>query len=799
MKQNLNSMQNIALEISLKPFFRTPDNSVEDVCRTLFTQWRPLVRETPVVSVLLWTADGSEILKYRGCPTDTFEWAYFVGGANPREEWDRRLDPEGRGLHTRAYTYIPDPPAVSYAALRDIVGTLKRIGAEFFPDKTIRVGETFDPGPEFAISDFKYLRHNEICLSTTMGASSFACAYTHLHADAEHYAGFPNGIPEGTPFGTFFGRQCAHFLADMGFDYLWLSNGFGFGQDTWSATGALFDGKRFDGTSIPAIRADVLTFWHLFRAECPDIPVETRGTNMSAGIDMATDGVSLAAIYSGGFGILPPPNSPWAAIDEDFSLELMGYLSHIAALPDDKSYLFRFYLHDPWWMNSPWYDRYNSMPHDIYLPMALSRIDRAGRTCPPDHLALLSVDNSLGELPDACADEATPHLRKAIKEAPDTPAPLVWVYPFDEYAAAQTGEEAARMFAGDWFVRGAIAEGLPVASVVSCEHFLGHDPALYAASVLLTPVPTANSPFEAAILSYAERGGRVIFYGSARGASDAFCALLGIRADEAPLAGDVPASAEGADAGVLHHDPILSDGALEERDTAGGGFAFSGSHVLAARQKNAVWLRGTVSGTLPHLSPRVLRCDPAQYFLSESLSVRALGMLGWDIRFAKTASEPSPVITLHRHDGALILATYQPSTTVETRLRFPLGAPILDGYEAVLRDGYACYRFPKAERRECRVFVEQQSGIVGVREIPPVSWDWRRRIEVHGLENATVRVFGENYCRGSLGTVLNGVPDYYFVGDAFDGGYRTDEYGTYYEARGVSGKFVFSMPRRGAN
>lgn len=789
-------MQNITLEISLKPFFRTPGEDAADVCRKLFAQWQPLLRETPCVSVLLWTADGSEILDYRGRDSDFFEWACHIGGANPREEWNRRLDPERRGLHARSYPYTDNPPKVSYGMLRGIVRAIKETGREFFPQKTIRVGETFDPGPEFARSDFKYKRHNEICASATMGQSSFVCAYARLHADTEPYAGFPDGIPEGTPFGTFFGRQCAHFLADMDFDYLWLSNGVGFGRDTWSATGALFDGQHFDGAAIPAIREEVLSFWRLFRRECPDIPVETRGTNMSAGIDMATDGVSLGAIYDGDFGMLPPPNSPWAAIDGDFALELMGHLSRIARVPHDGSYLFRFYLHDPWWMNSPWYDRYNSMPHDIYLPMALSRIDAAGRCCPPDHLALLSVDNSLGELPDACADEAIPHLRKAIKEAPDAPAPLVWVYPFCEYSDAQSGEEAARMFAGDWFVRDAIAEGLPLSCVVSTDHFLAHDPALYAASVLLTPVPAAGSAFEEAILRCVRAGGRVIFYGSARGASAEFCRLLGISAGEPPLSGALPVQLEGKDAGVLLHDPLLSDGALEERDTAGGGFAFAGGRVLAARQHNAVWLRGTVSASLPPRARRLTRHDPARFFISESLAVRALGILGWKLDFRRCGTENAPVVMLHRHNGALIFSAHLPSTTVETRLRFPLGAPILDGYEAVLRDGFACYHFPKAERRECRVFVEQEDGIVGVRELPPVSYDYRRRIEVHGLKNATVRVFAENYCRGNISAVLNGATDLYIVGDPFEGSYRTDEYGVWYEAKNITGTFVFSMPRR---
>ena len=59
-----------------------------------------------------------------------------------------------------------------------------------------------------------------------------------------------------------------------------------------------------------------------------------------------------------------------------------------------------------------------------------------------------------------------------------------------------------------------------------------------------------------------------------------------------------------------------------------------------------------------------------------------------------------------------------------------------------------------------------------------------------------MRVFAEDYCRGNVGAVLNGLEDWYFVGDPFEGEYKTDRFGTYYEARGVSGTFVFSMPRK---
>ena len=85
---------------------------------------------------------------------------------------------------------------------------------------------------------------------------------------------------------------------------------------------------------------------------------------------------------------MPPPNSPWAAIDDNFGLELMGHMTRICDLPGDK-FLFRYYVHDPWWINSPWYDRYGGKPHDIYLPMAVSRIDAEGNARSAELLNIL--------------------------------------------------------------------------------------------------------------------------------------------------------------------------------------------------------------------------------------------------------------------------------------------------------------------------------------------------------------------------------------------------------------------------
>jgi len=79
-------------------------------------------------------------------------------------------------------------------------------------------------------------------------------------------------------------------------------------------------------------------------------------------IDYTTDVVNSEKPYNGGFDFLPPPNSPWAALSRDFCLEIVGYLSRTACLPGN-SYLFRYYINDPWWGNSPWLDAYFSYCH----------------------------------------------------------------------------------------------------------------------------------------------------------------------------------------------------------------------------------------------------------------------------------------------------------------------------------------------------------------------------------------------------------------------------------------------------
>lgn len=701
--------QNVTLEVSLKPFKDTSEGGIRKVVRQIFRDWEPLLRGRKSVSFMFWTADGSEILDYAGDLSAPFEWCRFIGGAN------NPLLAEGQpyeiSLHTCKQDYMKNPPVMTYGILKAIVAAFREEGKKAFPDAVIRIGDTFDIGPEFALSDFKYNRHTEIINpGSHVDGKGFVDATAVLKADSRAYAAFPDGIPEGTPFGTFLGAQSARFLPDMGFDFLWLSNGLGFSADPWKGTGKIYDGTHFYMDKLAETKEKVFDFWRLFREACPDIPLQTRGTNNSVGIDYATDGVPLWDLYRAGLNFLPPPNSPWAALNDNYGLELMGHMTRIAELPG-KDYLFRYYIHDPWWCNSPWYDRFDATPCDLYMPMSISRIDKDGSVRPANNLSILSIDNSFGNMPAACVNEPMPHLLKAEKDSPDAPAPLVWVYPMREYTTTSDEEDVAEMYRGDNFICDAINDGLPLCTVVSSDNFLLHPASLYAGSVLIAPVLRGAALDKLA--DFAHNGGSVIVYGS--------------------------------------------DAMLEK---------------------------------LPADEPFIRLCTTS----APGALREALERCGYTIRFEKKTAKKPPTFTLSRSNGAFIFSVYSADTTCDTLLKFPLGAPILQGGETQIENGMARYRFARSEHRECRLFVSQQNGVISARERPPVSGRFRRRLLLDGLEDATVCFFPETYAAEHSyfadGGRLDSTP-------IFNDRFRVVHdpvYGTYYRAEHVTGAQSIFMP-----
>lgn len=749
-------MNDLTLEISLKPFYGLDPAATRAVCDRALDQWRALVSEASRISVMIWSSDGSEILEYQGDLDAEMEWARYIGNGNAHLHPEIPSDPEGRSLHARSYLYREDAEKITYRRFAEIA----RIWREAIAarGKPAEIGVTFDPGGEFAPSAFKYERHREICLANTMGKASFACCYGVLHGDTHRYAGFPDGIPDRTSLGTFLGRQFRHFAADLGFDFIWFSNGFGFGMETWKTVGPLFDGERFDPGKAPEIRDRIVTFWRDFRRECPHLGIRTRGTNLGTGTDLASDATPLRELYEGGFEFAPPPNSPWAALNGDFGLEIAGYLSRIAEIPAGQRITFRFYLHDPWWLNSPWLDRYERQPHDIYLPLAVSRLHADGRVETPQNLNLLTIDDSYGRMPDIVPNEASPHLLRAWNERPDAAGPLIWLYPFDQLHDAMFREprQPERLFHNDWFVREALNDGLPVNTVRSTRSFFASG-SVAAGSIILSPAPF-DAETEKRLLQFAEDGGKLILYGALQGAPEllrrlglqsapALCGRTTVTNNLPPL----DAYTEGP-GHSLDHLPLMSGGPLAEAPLPGTellAYAVQGreTRALFAEYRTSggghvCWLRGPLPLTLKKDDHLPLPNTRVSTFALGELNRQALARFEWDIAFScENHRQRRPVLTIHRHRNGWFFSGCQPDTTVALHLRTPWGAPLLLGLETRLHGGRSGYHQPRGWRNECRVFVEQPDGWLQHTEELPGQIGVSRRLWVRGLQDATVRLF----------------------------------------------------------
>lgn len=92
-------LKNVTLELSGKAFTDDSEATMVSVARKMFRQWQSLTDHADGVSVMLWIADGSEILEYTGNLNQTFEWAYWCGVANNLPQ------PEGANERQRINTH----------------------------------------------------------------------------------------------------------------------------------------------------------------------------------------------------------------------------------------------------------------------------------------------------------------------------------------------------------------------------------------------------------------------------------------------------------------------------------------------------------------------------------------------------------------------------------------------------------------------------------------------------------------------------------------------------------------------
>ncbi len=746
----------VCLEMSLKPFKKLDDEYIEAVCTELFEQWKPLLDRATGCNVMFWTSDGSEILEYSGNIEDEFEWARYIGVGNPKcvDRVPGTLWDDDRWVHVTPVLYTENPPVMHYTDLARIIAAVKRVGKKM-TGFDISVGETFDPGPEFAYSDFKFERHTELNKGQIMGAW-IHCAGT-LNADDKKYAAYPNGIPQGTVFGEFLSKQFMALAKDVGFDYLWLSNGFGFSLESWNWIGELFDGEKFDFENAAKVRDSIAQFWEHYTPNT-DFITEVRGTNLSTAIDIAAGGCPIDYIYQN--NIIAPPNSPWAALDSRFGLELIGYMSHMANVPSN-GYAFRYYTHDPWWINCPWFDRYGRSPHDIYLPLAVTRINEEGKTEKPVGISFLSADDSLGELPRRCPNEVIPHLLESFRTYPDGAGLVTWLYPFDYYCEMGLRKgHPDRIFMDDWFIESAIDGGFPMNTVVSDTVFSKVDTKIFKHSVIVCPVPEAGSDYEKCVFKALDAGLPVLMYGNTKFASDKIRSLLGVKlVDElndkadyrivTDIYADKYTSTKPTD--VFCHDPLTSNGGLGEASDgntqvlATAKAVENGAERVYATYNPAAriaWIRGSFpyrnSGHEAHL-PQMF--DLTEKFQTPRLMRSLLSKLGVSISFETyEANDKLPLILTSAYKNGYYFTAFSKDETVKTSLSTPYGAPVITNTSCLISNDTAVYSLPKCLHEECRVFVKQKAEsklMCRTETIGDVMYN-DHRISINGLVNADV-------------------------------------------------------------
>ncbi len=766
-------LKRVTLEMSLKPFTSLELADVEEVCAEAIRQWMPLIGMAGKASMLLWVADGSEILTWKGREDEEFEWARYIGFANEhcfshiRGKEDPRI----------ARLYRENPVRMTYGDLRTIVQSFKKVAKERF-GVSMEVGATFDAGPEFAYSDFKYKHHPEINRAELGGQYvslkadyTVVCTWSSLHADGSVYAAYPNGIPEGTPFGEFLGRQCAGFLPAMGFDYIWFSNGFAVSYFPWTYLGANYNGTQMPLADYGELSAKVLSFWDHFKRECPNFRTEIRGTNFGTGMDLAKDHIPMLSLYEKGYIELPPPNSPWGALNYDFGLEMTGYLSRIAELPGE-TYPYRFYPNDPWFWQNPWRDLYDREPHDIYCPLSAARINAAGEMEGPGIVEILTIDTEKGELIEEDAMEVIAHLRKALMQGPDEPGLLTWVYPFRELheASAASNDFSGRAFFHDWFIRNAINQGLPLNTVIGTDTLFTMDEDTLGKlknTILLVSSSWVKEDTASYFADYVRSGGRLLLYGAVQ--EPQLQEMLNVTEGK-PLEGEFEVQdfafkedgfAAGHRASKIRHESLIGDGGLceeirDEQDkyTAAAVLLRQEeiTRVYALSRKHPSWnggVIGWVRGSLPFehagITHLPVRQDPS--LLDGSVVLRyMLQHFGYTILQDRYEESSTPALLfLKRRDNAFVFTGCKKDSSVTFRLRTPDGVPLFIGQTAVAGLPEISYALDRTFYDECRLFVDQSdAGQIWCREISPVSTSRLhplRTISAGGLKDANVTIY----------------------------------------------------------
>ncbi|MBR0458185.1 MAG: hypothetical protein IJJ26_03015 [Victivallales bacterium] len=757
----MKNLHRVTLELSSKPFVDTSEATARGVAEHLFTQWMPLIREADAVAVMLWISDGSELLCWSGDLEQEFEWAYWIGCAMhilPRPEHPTKRDL--LNIHTYPKKYREGVGPRPYSWLKMVISIIKEVGRAI-TGKDISIIYTFDNGPEFALSKFKYETHTEICGGSTVGGRGAVVCNSTLHADTAKYAAFPQGIPEGITLGSFMGAQFREFSKTFDIDGIWLSNGMGFGRSPWGIIGFLFDKEKFSPEDAPKAAETMLQFWHDITTACPGIRIENRGSNFSAGVEMASDGAPLAELYDD-YKIVPPVNSPWAALNYNTGLEIAAWMSHIAVLPADK-FPFRFYTHDPWFLNSPWLDRYERIPWDIYQPMAISRLRADGTTQTAERVSFLTCDDTLGRLPDQVPQEVIPHILQAWRTAADAAGPFVWLYPFHEYNdLVRNHGRSDQVLREDLFLGESLQDGFPLNTVVSTDVFRENPATVPSTSILVVPVAAyagANIP---AIDSFLERG-NVIFYGGLAHADPRLLEKLGLKQAE-PVTGKVTIRSRHIQANLdfelagdecsdtVNAQPLYTEGGLcavaasdDSCDVFATAVQGDTERVVVAVRDSAAFVEAILPVQEMDLGNRGLERRNYQEACPTGFLMQvAMAAFGWEFSFGFARLDTTiPRTTIARHDNAFLFNIFARDTTVQMSMETPWGAPVFTGMESRIATRTATSTpLGRLFQHECRLFVKSEdTEVVSASIRLPGCPEYRDRRYYIGFIHADITFF----------------------------------------------------------
>ena len=738
----------LSLEVTAKPFKSRDPKDVESVCRELFRIWKRPVMRADEVCICVSIGNGEHILKWSGNMDDLVVWDQWKGHNNAGYAFD--MD-SFAGIPLE--NYIENPLPMTYSDLYTIGETLKRVCKEEF-SKNCRLFTNFEPGPEFAESDFKYVSHPEI-LNKQGAAHGASVAFdARLHKDNYHYAAYPNGIPEGEPFSRFLGKQVDHFFKTFGYEGISLSNGLGFGTFPWTLNGRNFDGKHFGLVDFKEESESMSEFWKIFKKEAP-YPAAAQGTNWPVASDLATKCIPLKDYYDKKYLDMPLANTVSVFFNDSVGFSMQALLSRSSYADGFRTY---FYLNDMWYPQNPFEDfPYDEEAYDFYIPASMSLIDSKG-----NHEALsgaaMSVGNENGEFAESTFVKFLPHYERALDHLPDRVSPLTLLYPFEEFheAAAADKKYQPMLYFTDCFAAAAIDSGLPLNSVCSTENFeKALEKGTLDDTILMTVLPMEGASYVDRIIAFLESGGRVLFYGSERYADKRIKDLLGLRTDTA-IDGELSLEAakeledisdEALTGRTIKHAPVDSDGGVSA--------AAENANVLCEVIKGevrraymtekevgkgkAVWVRGTLPFSIEN-GENIVYQD-ARFISAPRFLRYALSRFGWKI-LEKFSRKSNPMqLMMFRHDNGLYFTGYAPDNTLSLGLSTPMGAPLLPGYTTEIKDAVAWYHVPTTLWKPCHIFVRQNEGKIRLRHVYNSRKFKTCTYQADGLNHADVLIF----------------------------------------------------------